>query len=106
MERLKGKPFFFTGGFKQLRGGWNGAHVNIWWCPNDKPTKAAMMLHTTGPWRLNAIMRGRAKELGFKLSQWGLFDGDEPLNLTSEKAIFSALGHTWREPQERQRDFG
>lgn len=67
-------------------------------------TLGAMMLHSTGPWELNRAMRSLAKDQGWKLNQYGLYDrktDDVILQSRRELDFFSALGMPWVEPRDR-----
>lgn len=59
--------------------------------------------HFTGSREHNTAMRGRAKDMGLKMNEYGLFrqDGGR-LVCHSEKDIFSALGLTFIEPELRE----
>lgn len=67
----------------------------------------AMILYATGPGTLNVDMRRKAKELGYKLNQYGLWQFDIKLNQDicvaslDEKDIFAKLGMPWLEPEDR-----
>jgi DNA polymerase beta len=67
----------------------------------------AATLYFTGSDQHNKLMRNRAIELGFKLSEYGLFkmvDGaplEKPEAVQSERDIFDLLGMPYKTPQER-----
>lgn len=51
----------------------------------------AAIMHLTGSMKFNTMMRGRAKKMGYKLNQYGLFHGDEQIAGRTEGQIFRAL---------------
>ena len=60
------------------------------------------LLYRTGSKETNIKMRGRAKALGMRLNEKGLWkDGEKISNLNSEKDYFDALGMEYSEPEER-----
>lgn len=60
------------------------------------------LLYRTGSKETNIKMRGRAKALGMRLNEKGLWkDGEKIPNLNSEKDYFDALGMEYLEPEER-----
>lgn len=60
------------------------------------------LLYRTGSKETNIKMRGRAKALGMRLNEKGLWkDGEKISNLNSEKDYFDALGMEYLEPEER-----
>lgn len=63
---------------------------------------AAALLHFTGSKEHNTLLRGLAKKRGLKLSEYGLFDADQPLPLDSEPAIYAALGLAFVPPELRE----
>jgi DNA polymerase (family 10) len=58
--------------------------------------------HFTGSKEHNVAMRGRAKQLGIKMNEYGLFRDDEPIVCGSEQDVFSALGLVWVPPELRE----
>jgi len=58
--------------------------------------------HFTGSREHNTAMRGRAKDLGFKMNEYGLFRGEENVICRSEEEIFAALGLPYIEPELRE----
>lgn len=60
------------------------------------------LLYFTGPYELNTKMRSRAKKLGYKLNEYGLFKGDTKQKINSEKDVFDKLGFEYLTPIERQ----
>jgi DNA polymerase/3'-5' exonuclease PolX len=72
--------------------------------PVLKKHMGAMLLHSTGSYKLNKRMRTIAKERGMLLNQYGLFDrtDNSPLVRTeSERPFFNHIGLDYLDPQER-----
>jgi DNA polymerase beta len=65
----------------------------------------AALLYFTGSYQLNTIMRNKAKQMGLRLNQNGLFECKEDklklIKTGSEKSIFKKLGMEYLEPTER-----
>lgn len=62
----------------------------------------AMVMYLTGSKGFNIVIRGRAKKLGMKLNQYGLFLNGEVMAGRTEEQIFMALGLEYLEPEKRQ----
>ena len=60
-----------------------------------------MALFLTGSQKFNIIVRGEAKRQGYKLNQYGLWQGDERIAGKSEEQIFDALGLKYVRPIDR-----
>ncbi len=58
--------------------------------------------HFTGSKEHNVAMRGRAKEMGIKMNEYGLYRGNSIIHCKSEKDIFSALGLSFIPPELRE----
>jgi DNA polymerase (family 10) len=56
----------------------------------------------TGSKEHNTEIRGRAKKLGFRLNEYGLFDGEEPTPCPDEEALFAKLGLDYIPPELRE----
>jgi len=70
----------------------------------DKETWGAALLHTTGPWQYNAILRKKVMGFGegWSLSQNGLVNGfDEIISTPTEKTLQEEIGVRVRKPEER-----
>lgn len=64
--------------------------------------KAAALLYFTGSKYFNIEMRKKAKELGYKLNEYGLFTVDgEKIKTRTEKGIFDVLGLEYKKPYLR-----
>jgi DNA polymerase/3'-5' exonuclease PolX len=59
------------------------------------------LVYFTGSYELNRIMRKKAKELGYKLNEYGLYNNNESIHITSEKELFKKLGIKYLKPTER-----
>lgn len=59
------------------------------------------LLYFTGSPILNKKMRNIAKKKGLKLSEYGLFNKNKMINITSEKDIFDKLNMSYIEPKYR-----
>lgn len=59
------------------------------------------LVYFTGSYELNRIMRIKAKELGYKLNEYGLYKNNELIHITSEKDLFKKLGIKYLKPTER-----
>jgi DNA polymerase (family 10) len=58
--------------------------------------------HLTGSKDHNVILRSRAKSMGLKINEYGLFRGDEPTSCKSEEDIYRHLGLAYIEPELRE----
>ena len=73
--------------------------IDIRFIPYDSFFSA--LLYFTGSAELNKKMRQVAKEMGYKLSEYGLFKNDDALEINSEKDVFTLLKLPYLEPNER-----
>ena len=63
---------------------------------------ATTLHHFTGSKEHNIQLRGRAKGLGLSLNEYGVFDGSERLNITTEEALYRRLDLDWIPPEMRE----
>jgi len=63
---------------------------------------AAALHHFTGSKEHNIALRTRARELGLTINEYGLFRGDERLEVRSEEELFERLGLHWIPPEMRE----
>jgi len=63
------------------------------------------LMYFTGSKEHNVRLRGIAKKKGWKLNEYGLFDGDNRVVCTNEEEIYRALGLPYIPPELRE-DFG
>jgi DNA polymerase (family 10) len=70
----------------------------------EPPQFAAALNYFTGSKEHNTQLRGRAKKMGFKLNEYGLFpeDSDTPVKLADEAALYKKLGLPYIEPELRE----
>lgn len=75
--------------------------IDIRFVPDESYYPA--LLYFTGSGEFNQQMRNIAKELGYKLNEYGLFhiNTNEKVKVTSEIDIFNKLGMEYLEPRER-----
>lgn len=59
------------------------------------------LLHYTGSGEFNQIMRSKAKQMNYKLNEYGLFNDNKRIPITSEKDIFIKLGMDYIPPSKR-----
>lgn len=59
------------------------------------------LLYFTGSMELNQMMRVKAKKLGYKLSEYGLFKNKKKIKIKSEEMFFKKLGLEYIEPRLR-----
>jgi DNA polymerase/3'-5' exonuclease PolX len=62
------------------------------------------LVYFTGSYELNRIMRKKAKELGYKLNEYGLYKNNKFIYIPSEKELFKKLGMKYLKPTERNID--
>ena len=84
---------------KHLQAQQDGIQIDLWGVSPSEFYPA--ILFATGSSQFNIYMRMKAKKEGYKLNQYGLFDGDEAIEVNSEKEIFTIIDFKWKEPQER-----
>jgi DNA polymerase (family 10) len=58
--------------------------------------------HFTGSKEHNTLLRSRAKKMGLKMNEYGLFSGEEPLSLSTEDEIYERLGLCMIPPEIRE----
>jgi DNA polymerase (family 10) len=56
----------------------------------------------TGSKEHNTLMRARAKKMGYKLNEYGLFKGEKPVRCKDEEAIYKKLGLDYIPPELRE----
>lgn len=60
------------------------------------------LLHFTGSKEHNTVLRGRAKDMGLKINEYGLWQGEKNIACGSEEEIFSHLGLPYIQPELRE----
>jgi DNA polymerase (family 10) len=58
--------------------------------------------HFTGSKEHNTAMRGRAKDMGLKMNEYGLFRGEKNIKCKNEEELFTALKLQFIEPELRE----
>jgi DNA polymerase (family 10) len=58
--------------------------------------------HFTGSKEHNTLLRARAKKMGLKMNEYGLFSGEETLSLSTEEEIYKNLGLCFIPPELRE----
>jgi DNA polymerase (family 10) len=67
--------------------------------PDSEP---AALQHFTGSKEHNTILRGRAKTMGLKMNEYGVFRGEQSLPLEDERAVYRSLELPWIAPELRE----
>ena len=86
-------------GFGQLNSKSKIRRIDIRLIPIESYFSA--LLYFTGSYENNKIMRMRAKKLGYKLNEYGLYKNDEMLFVLSEQEIFHKLKMEYLMPDKR-----
>lgn len=63
---------------------------------------ATALHHFTGSKAHHIRLRGRALERGMTISEWGVFKGDEKLEVPTEEALYALLGLQYVPPELRE----
>ncbi len=64
----------------------------------------AALQHFTGSKEHNTHLRSRAKLMGMKMSEWGVYKGEKALDVKDERAVYEAVGLSWIPPEIREAD--
>ncbi len=62
----------------------------------------AALMYFTGSKEHNIALRDRAKKRGWKLSEYGLFEGEKVLASRTEEEVYKKLGLAWIPPELRE----
>jgi DNA polymerase (family 10) len=62
----------------------------------------AAMQYFTGSKEHNVVVRQRAKDLGLKLNEYGVFRGEEQIAGRTEEEVYAAVGLPWFPPELRE----
>jgi DNA polymerase (family 10) len=65
-------------------------------------SQAAALQHFTGSKEHNTQLRGRAKGLGLKMNEYGVFRGQEALPLDDEAGVYRCVNLPWIPPELRE----
>lgn len=68
----------------------------------DRESYGAALQYFTGSKEHNVALRERAKKRGWKLSEYGLFEGEKALARRTEEEIYSKLDLAWIPPELRE----
>jgi len=68
----------------------------------EREAYGAALMYFTGSKEHNVALRERAKKRGWKLSEYGLFQGDKPLARQTEEEIYAKLDLPWIPPELRE----
>jgi DNA polymerase (family 10) len=68
----------------------------------ERSAYGAALHYFTGSKEHNVALRDRAKRHGWKLNEYGLFDGEKVLASRTEEEIFAKLGLPWIPPELRE----
>jgi DNA polymerase (family X) len=78
----------------------NGPHVDLRVVPEE--SFGAAMQYFTGSKDHNVIVRGRAKDRGLKVNEYGVFRDDKQIAGRSEEDVYAALDLPWFPPEMRE----
>lgn len=75
--------------------------IDIRFCHSDEV--GSFLLHMTGNGTFNTSLRHKAKEMGYSLSEYGLYEQstEKLYKFVDEKSIFEKLGMTYIRPENR-----
>ena len=82
----------------------DGVQFNIYVAEEDR--WGAMTLFLTGNKVFNVLTRTRAKDMGYKLNQYGLWLGEELIVARTEELILETLELEYLTPKQRTMDYG
>jgi DNA polymerase (family 10) len=68
----------------------------------DKTSYGAALMYFTGSKEHNVALRERAKKMGLKLSEYGLFKGERNVASRTEEEVYERLGLDWIPPELRE----
>jgi DNA polymerase (family 10) len=68
----------------------------------ERESYGAALQYFTGSKEHNVALRDRAKRRGWKLSEYGLFEGDKVIASRTEEEIYQKLGLEWIPPELRE----
>jgi DNA polymerase (family 10) len=68
----------------------------------DPKEYGAALAYFTGSKEHNVALRDRAKRMGYKLSEYGLFQGERVVASRTEEEIYEKLGLAWIPPELRE----
>jgi DNA polymerase (family 10) len=62
----------------------------------------AALQYFTGSKAHNVVLRGRAKNMGLKINEYGVFRGEEQIAGRTEEEVYAAVGLPWIPPELRE----
>ena len=68
----------------------------------ERESYGAALQYFTGSKEHNVALRDRAKRRGWKLSEYGLFQGDKVIASREEEEVYEKLGLEWIQPELRE----
>ena len=68
----------------------------------ERKSSGAALQYFTGSKEHNVALRDRAKRRGWKLSEYGLFEGEKVLASRTEEEVYAKLGLEWIPPELRE----
>ena len=78
----------------------SGLHVDLRVVPAE--SFGAAMQYFTGSKAHNVIVRGRAKERGLKINEYGVFRGEKQIAGRTEEEVYAAIDLPWFPPEIRE----
>jgi DNA polymerase (family 10) len=88
-----------SGGDRRAIFHYKGISINAY--KSLKEELGAMLMFLTGPAMYNIGYRARAKSMGLKLNQYGLWKESVRIAGWTEESIYRMLGKEYRKPEER-----
>lgn len=74
-------------------------HIDILFIPMEN--FATTILYFTGSKEFNVKMRVHAKKLGYKLNEFGLYNGTKKIIVQTEREVFDFLNFPYKKPENR-----
>lgn len=90
---------WMEGGDRKATLSYKGMQVNL--VASLPEEWGSMLLYFTGPRDYNIAYRARAKRMGLKLNEHGLWRGEERIAGRTEDEVYQALGKRWKAPSQR-----
>lgn len=78
----------------------SGLHMDLRVVPAG--SFGAAMQYFTGSKAHNIVVRGRAKDRGLKINEYGVFRGEEQVAGKTEEDVYAAIGLPWFPPEMRE----
>ena len=78
----------------------DGLQVDLRVLPDED--HATALHHFTGSKAHHVRLRGRARDLGLTISEWGVFRGEEKQPVPTEEALYALLGMSYVPPELRE----